>query len=279
MSKIRIGVLFGGRSGEHEVSLRSAASILEALDRSKYDVVPVAVTKQGRWLAGRDRASLPPAAVIRQTLEGGNPVMLAPGSVASAFVDVIFPVLHGTYGEDGTVQGFLEVADIPYVGAGVLGSAIAMDKDVTKRLLREAGIPVVDGWVVRKSTIEEFLRRRSGELSYPVFVKPAGLGSSVGVSKVHGPAELPAALSLAAEFDAKIIVEEGLAAREIEVSVLGSDEPIVSVPGEVIPSGEFYDYQAKYQDESGLEIPARLDSSLTRRVQAPGSRGLPGPGV
>ena len=159
---------------------------------------------------------------------------------------MVFPVLHGTYGEDGTIQGLLELADLPYVGAGVLGSAVGMDKDVMKRLLRDAGLPIVDYWALRSSGIESFVREHSGSLPYPVFVKPANLGSSVGITKAHHAGELPAALAAAAEFDRKIVVERGIDAREIEIAVLGNDDPDASVPGEIIPAREFYDYQAKY---------------------------------
>lgn len=269
MKKIRVGVIFGGRSGEHEISLRSAESILKSIDRSKYDVVPIGITHEGRWLASKNALALLPAKdQIERTLTTGEPVTLPAEPTASGIVDVIFPVLHGTYGEDGTIQGLLELANVPYVGAGVLGSAVGMDKDVMKRLLRDAGLPVVEYWTVRKAELDVFLQAKISELPYPVFVKPANLGSSVGITKVHAPEELPGALQTAAEYDRKIVIEKGLEAREIEVSVLGNDDPIASVPGEIIPSREFYDYEAKYADEdSRLLIPAPLTGGQVEEAQ------------
>lgn len=269
MKKIRVGVIFGGRSGEHEVSLRSAESVLNALDRSKYDVVPIAITPEGRWLSAKGAlALLPPKEVIEKTFETGVSITLPAEPVANGMADVVFPVLHGTFGEDGTIQGFLELANIPYVGAGVLGSAVSMDKDVMKRLLRDGGLPVGEYWVIRKSAIDRFTESRSTNLPYPVFAKPANLGSSVGISKVHHAGELRRALERAAEYDGKIIVEKGIVGREIEVSVLGNDDPIASVPGEIIPSHEFYDYEAKYIDEkSELLIPAPLDEAQAQEAR------------
>ncbi len=291
--KIRVGILFGGRSGEHEVSLRSAASIMEAMDKDKYEVVPIGITKEGRWLtagaaekllAGRYQP-LPradagePVAIIETeagVLEHGLPMVLAPDptqrAAASGPVDVIFPVLHGTYGEDGTVQGLLELADIPYVGAGVLGSAAGMDKDVMKRLFRDHDLPVVPWLLFLRREILSHPRRVIAAVEkkfrYPLFVKPANLGSSVGVSKVHHSRELRPALELAARYDRKVLVERGLDARELECSVLGNDEPEASVPGEIIPVHEFYDYAAKYLDEgSELVIPAKINSAQARRVR------------
>jgi D-alanine-D-alanine ligase len=272
MKKIRVGVIFGGRSGEHEVSLRSAESILRSLDPAKYDVVPIGITHDGKWLASRNAlALLPPAEAIRNTLATGNPITLpaqpTPQGTA-AVADVIFPVLHGTYGEDGTIQGLLELANVPYVGAGVLGSAVGMDKDVMKRLLREAGLPVGEYWTVRLTEINSFVAERSGDLPYPLFVKPANLGSSVGITKVQAPDKLRAALETAAQFDRKLVVEKGIDGREIELSVLGNDNPIVSVPGEILPSREFYDYEAKYLDDnSRLLIPAPLSEAQVREAQ------------
>jgi D-alanine-D-alanine ligase len=237
MKKIRVGVVRGGRSGEHEVSLRSAESILNAIDPSKYDVVPITISHEGRW----------------------EPFTISPDPKAMLPVDVVFPIVHGTYGEDGTIQGLFELANLPYVGAGVLGSAVGMDKDVMKRILRDSGLPIVKYWTVRKSDLHSFLQTEMNVLPYPVFVKPANLGSSVGITKVHSPEELPAALQTAAEYDRKIVVEQGIDAREIEISVLGNDDPIASIPGEIIPSREFYDYNAKYVDDnSRLLIPAPL---------------------
>jgi D-alanine-D-alanine ligase len=267
-----VGVIFGGRSGEHEISLRSAESILRSLDRTKYDVIPIGITHEGKWLASKNAmALLPPGEAIQKTLATGSPVTLPPEPASQdgvGLADVIFPVLHGTYGEDGTIQGLLELANIPYVGAGVLGSAVGMDKDVMKRLLREAGLPVGEYWALRSAEIDAFIARRSRELPYPVFVKPANLGSSVGITKVHGPDELRAGLETAAEFDRKLLVEKGIDAREIELSVLGNDDPIVSVPGEILPSREFYDYKAKYvDDDSRLVVPAQLTDAQVREAQ------------
>jgi len=269
MKKIRVGVIFGGRSGEHEVSLRSAESILKAIDRTKYEVVPIGITHAGRWLAStKALAMLPAKDQIQKVLTDGEPITLPAEPASQGIVDVIFPILHGTYGEDGTIQGFLELANVPYVGAGVLGSAIGMDKDVMKRLLREAGLPIVDYWAVRKADRDSFLQAHITTLPYPVFVKPANLGSSVGITKVHAAEELPAALETASKYDRKIVVEQGVVAREIEISVLGNDDPIASLPGEIIPSREFYDYQAKYIDgDSRLLIPAPLEGIQTNDAQ------------
>jgi D-alanine-D-alanine ligase len=264
--KTRVGVIFGGRSGEHEVSLRSAESIIRSLDASKYDVVPIAITHEGRWLASKNAvAMLPAGKAIEAALTKGEPLAIAPEPRENGVVDVFFPIVHGTYGEDGTIQGFLELAGIPYVGAGVLGSAVGMDKDVMKRLLREAGLPVGDFWVTLARDIERFAREVGPELPYPVFVKPANMGSSVGITKAHNAGELLGSLAAAAEFDRKVIVEKGIDAREIEISVLGNDDPQASVPGEIIPSREFYDYKAKYvDDDSRLLIPAPLSEAEVR---------------
>src|SRR5438445_4279922 len=269
MKKIRVGVIFGGRSGEHEVSLRSAESILKALDRNKYEVVPIGITHEGRWLASTNAVSMLPAKdQIQKVFTDGEPITLPAEPASQGIVDVIFPILHGTYGEDGTIEGFLELADVRYVGAGVLGFAIGMDKDVMKRLLREAGLPIVDYWTVRKTDLDAFLSAHISNLPYPVFVKPANLGSSVGITKVHAAEELPAALETAAQYDRKIVVEQGVDAREIEISVLGNDDPVASLPGEIIPSREFYDYNAKYIDEdSRLLIPAPLAEEKVKEAQ------------
>lgn len=269
MKKIRVGVIFGGRSGEHEISLKSAESILKSMDRSKYEVVPIGITPEGHWLVSKEALALLPAKdAIQKTLTAGEPVTLPAEPVSDGLVDVVFPVLHGTYGEDGTIQGLLELANVPYIGAGVLGSAIGMDKDVMKRLFRDAGLPMVDYWCVRKSEIDAFVSTKQDSLLYPVFVKPANLGSSVGITKVHRPGELRAALEIAANYDRKIVVEKGIDAREIEVSVLGNDEPIASLPGEIVPSREFYDYEAKYVDEdSKLLIPAPLSQEQVQQAQ------------
>lgn len=291
--KLRVGVLFGGRSGEHEVSLRSAASIIDAMDKSRYDVAPIGITKEGRWLAAGEAERLlggtyrplpradagEPADTIRSeagVLEHGLPMVLAPDpsqrDTASRPLDVIFPILHGTFGEDGTVQGLLELAGIAYVGGGVLASAAGMDKDVMKRLFRDHGVPVVPWLLFLRGEIEAHPRRVvaavEARFRYPVFIKPANLGSSVGITKVHGRRELRPALELAATFDRKVLVERGVEGRELECSVLGNDHPQASVPGEIVPVHEFYDYAAKYLDEgSELIIPARLTAAQTRRVQ------------
>jgi D-alanine-D-alanine ligase len=269
MKKIRVGVIFGGRSGEHEVSLRSAESILKSIDRSKYDVVPIGITHDGRWLASKNALTLLPAKEqIQKTLASGESITLPAEPAAQGMIDVVFPVLHGTYGEDGTIQGLLELANLPYVGAGVLGSAVGMDKDVMKRLLRDAGLPVVEYWSLRKTELDSFLQSKMNNLPYPVFVKPANLGSSVGITKVRAPEELPAALQTAADYDRKIVVEKGVNAREIEISVLGNDDPIASVAGEIVPSREFYDYEAKYvSDDSRLLIPAPLSDAQLKEAQ------------
>ncbi len=268
--KLRVGVVFGGRSGEHEVSLRSAASIIEALDKDKYDVVPIGISPQGHWLRAADAVRLLPGAVLPPPPGDSLPVLFSPDPTQSdSRVDVVFPVLHGTFGEDGTVQGLLELAGLPYVGAGVLGSAVGMDKDVMKRLFRDHGLPVVDWVLLLRSEIgRAAVARVEKALRYPVFVKPANLGSSVGITKVHRRKELLPALEQAARFDRRILVEQGVDARELECSVLGNDHPEASVPGELIPSREFYDYSAKYLEEgTRLLIPAPLTASQTRRVR------------
>ena len=305
MKKLRVGVLFGGRSGEHEVSLLSAASVVEALDKSKYEVVPIGITKEGRWLTadhaerllrGKEekhlRAGDPEATPGAAVLASGESVMVppVPGTELQAFdaphrrasdraidVDIIFPVLHGTFGEDGTIQGLLELADIPYVGAGVLGSAAGMDKAVMKELFRAAGLPIVKHVTVLRTQWEsepkKVRKAIESALKYPLFVKPANLGSSVGISKVHDRSELDGAMHEAAKFDRKLVVEQAVGskkgrAREIECSVLGNDKPEASVAGEIVPATEFYDYNAKYVDEgSKLIIPAKLTKAQQKQVQ------------
>src|SRR5216684_3706865 len=287
MRKLRVAVLYGGRSGEHEVSLQSAASVINHLDRSRFEIVPVAIDKQGRWhlndismLEGKKslpvfkdapRVVLPPNSADTSALVGLG------GSGGAKAIDVVFPVVHGPLCEDGTIQGLLELADVPYVGCGVLASAVAMDKEVAKRLARDAGLPIVpyvslkhERWKKEKQQSAEQIQK---ELGYPVFVKPANLGSSVGVHKVKEPGGLSAALENAFEYDTKVLIELAVNGREIEVSVLenpdsGAD-PLVSVPGEIDPTHEFYSYEAKYLDEKGatLIIPAKLEVEQTRRVQ------------
>ena len=315
MKKIRVGILFGGRSGEHEISLLSAASVFSAINKSKYEVVPIGITKEGRWVTAADaerllqgkfeegkhlRAGDPEATPGAAVLAKGESVVVPPEpqrhGAMSPFetdasshaltrraadraidVDVIFPVLHGTFGEDGTIQGLLELADMPYVGAGVLGSAAGMDKDIMKALFHASGLPIVkhvtllrSEWEANPKTGQKLVESK---LKYPVFVKPANLGSSVGISKARDRKELGPAIEEAAKFDRKIVIEQGVGgrkqkAREIECSVLGNDKPEASLPGEIVPSTEFYDYNAKYLDEgSQLIIPAKLSKSQTKEVQ------------
>jgi D-alanine-D-alanine ligase len=319
--KLRIGVLFGGRSGEHEVSLLSAASILKAIDRTKFDVVPIGINKSGHWLtagaaqgllegsepiaeagsssAKRLRAGDPAQTMGARVLAEGQPALLAPepaGLVArehSALdshaaldgqsLDVVFPVLHGTFGEDGTIQGLFELAGIAYVGSGVLGSAAGMDKDVMKRLFRQAGLPIVKHVTLLRADWERQPRKAIAQLEaalkYPLFVKPANLGSSVGISKAHDRSELGRALKLAAKYDRKLVVEQGVGAsarrgagpskaRELEVGVLGNDNAKASVVGEIIPAKEFYDYEAKYLSEGSVPvIPAKLTKAQTKQIR------------
>jgi D-alanine-D-alanine ligase len=318
MKKLRVGILFGGRSGEHEVSLLSAASVFSAIDKNKYEVVPIGITKEGHWVTASDaqrllaRDRLPPVQAHRRAgdpeatpaaavLASGEAVIVPPepqshGSPLNPLqthaasqalsrratdrainVDIIFPVLHGTFGEDGTIQGLLELADMPYVGAGVLGSAAGMDKDIMKALFRAAGLPLVKhvtilrrDWTAQPKQVRGQIERR---LKYPLFVKPANLGSSVGISKVHHPKELGSGIEEAAKFDRKIVIEQAVGgrkhkARELECSVLGNDRPEASLPGEIVPSKEFYDYEAKYLDEgSQLIIPAKLTRGQSKTVQ------------
>jgi D-alanine-D-alanine ligase len=277
--KLRVGVLFGGRSGEHEVSLASAASIIRGLDPQKYEAVPIGITKEGHWLIGAGAEKMLPE-VLRtgqRVLMSADPtesaLMPLDGSPQGQKLDVVFPVIHGTFGEDGTMQGLLELAGLPFVGAGVLGSAIGMDKDVAKKLMQVAGIPVVPWIAVQRADWErqpkEIRRAIEKKFKYPVFVKPATLGSSVGMTKVHSRAELGPALDLAAEFAMKIMVERAVSAREIEVSVLGNQDPRASIPGEIVPHREFYDYAAKYLEEgTKLLIPAKLKKSEVKKVQS-----------
>jgi D-alanine-D-alanine ligase len=323
--KLRVGVLFGGRSGEHEVSLLSAASILKAIDRKKFDVVPIGINKAGHWLTSgaaqgllegcapdpaksleaddsrplrvtaKLRAGDPAATPGARVLAEGQPALLAPEPADAALtlrgrpaidshaalggqsLDVVFPVLHGTFGEDGTIQGLFELAGIAYVGSGVLGSAAGMDKDLMKRLFAQAKLPIVKHVTLLRAEWERQPRKAVAQveaaLKYPVFVKPANLGSSVGISKVHGRTELGPALTLAARYDRKLVVEQGVGgragkARELEVAVLGNDDPRASVVGEIVPGKEFYDYEAKYLSEGSVPmIPARLSRTETRLIR------------
>jgi D-alanine-D-alanine ligase len=295
MKKLRVAVLYGGRSGEHEVSLQSAASVINYLDRDRFEIVPVAIDKQGRWhlndislLEGKKslpvyenapRIVLPPGPAET----GSDSALIGIGEGGEARgIDVVFPVMHGPLCEDGTIQGLLELADLPYVGCGVLASALAMDKEMAKRVARDAGIPIVPYVSLKhevwKKEKQQFATRIEEQLGYPVFVKPANLGSSVGVHKVKESGELNAALEDAFDFDRKVLVEAAVDAREIELSVLenleaGAD-PLVSTPGEIDPAHEFYSYEAKYLDEKGaaLIIPAKLDPEETKRAQAIGRK-------
>ncbi len=284
--KLRVGILFGGKSGEHEISLRSARSILNAIDRKKYDVVEIGITQQGRWLqysgsqallAGESAKPQP----SRLASVFASSELALPESASALGVDVVFPVLHGTFGEDGTIQGLFELADIAYVGSGVLGSAVSMDKDAMKRLFLAAGLPLTPHITLLRSEWradpKKCTRLLEKSLTYPVFVKPANLGSSVGISKVKSRADLAVAMDLAASFDRKVVVEQGVGGpgvkpREFEVAVLGNDSPEASVVGEIVPAKEFYDYEAKYElsgaDESLSIIPAKLAASQTKRIRA-----------
>ncbi|MBI4428201.1 MAG: D-alanine--D-alanine ligase [Ignavibacteriales bacterium] len=281
MSKLRIGVVFGGRSAEHEVSLVSAASVMNALDKEKYEIVPIGISPEGRWLSSDDALKL---LKEKSSIDSQPEQLIVPDPRKKALVqldssgrnksvDVLFPVLHGTFGEDGTVQGLFELADIPYVGAGVLGSAVGMDKVVQKELLRQAKIPVTPGvWFFSnefQKNQKKMISIAEKKLRYPMFVKPANLGSSIGITKAHNREELIKAIQLAGEYDRKLLVEKGIEnAREIECSVLGNDEPIASVPGEIIPSNEFYDYDAKYVDgKSTAVIPAKLSKAVAKKVR------------
>lgn len=260
-------MLFGGRSGEHEVSIRSAASVIEALDKQKYDVVPLAITREGRWLPPGESLGLLPAE-SRAALSTETAVTLSKEPGTTSGVDVVFPVLHGTFGEDGTVQGLLELADVAYVGAGVLASSAGMDKDVMKRLFRERGLPSVEHVAVPRGKRHESIEELEQRFGYPMFVKPANLGSSVGISKATDRESLRKALDVAADFDRKLVVEPAIEGREIECSVLGNDDARASVPGEIKPASDFYSYDAKYVDDSAeLLIPAPLTDEQAREVQ------------
>ncbi len=319
MKKLRVGVLFGGRSGEHEVSLLSAASVLKAIDRKKYDVTPIGITKEGRWVTASDAEKLlaasgqaelpgpgagdPQATSAAAVLARGEAVIVPPVPDASSLIpfetsrqnypgdprhglelDVVLPILHGTFGEDGTIQGLFELAGIAYAGSGVLGSAAGMDKDVMKRLFASAGLPIPKHLSLLRSEWKQSPRkaitRLEAGLKYPLFVKPANGGSSVGISKAHDRKELGPAIDLAAGYDRKIVVEQAVGggkgasrptakARELEVAVLGNDKPEASVVGEVVPIKEFYDYEAKYLSEgSALILPAKLTAAQKKQIRA-----------
>jgi D-alanine-D-alanine ligase len=280
--KLKVGLIFGGRSGEHEISLLSARSVMNALDRSKYEVCQIGITHQGHWLSGQE---------VLEAFENGQVehletvTILAEPGMGKSFrwaegqalemtheLDVIFPVLHGTYGEDGTIQGLLELADIPYVGAGVLASAVAMDKCLFKQVMRANDIRTVD-WTLVLSTeladdMDEVIRRAEVVAPYPLFTKPANLGSSVGISKCRNRSDLMEGMMESARYDRRILVEQGLEAREIEVSVLGNENPEASIAGEIVPGDEFYSYRAKYIDDtSELHIPASIDTEIEEEAQ------------
>jgi D-alanine-D-alanine ligase len=302
--KLRVGIVFGGRSGEHEVSLRSAASVLAAIDKKKYDVVPIGIAKTGRWFLGEEAKEMlaggtAATAAIKGRAHSQHALvpsahatgsLLIPGSpgkdrtqAEALGVDVLFPVLHGTFGEDGTIQGLFELAGKAYVGSGVLGSSAGMDKDVMKRLFAAAGLPIVEHITLLRGAWQKSPRKAIAEieanLRYPLFVKPANLGSSVGISKVHDRSELAPAIVLAASYDRKIVIEQGVGgkaaknkpadrARELEVAVLGNDDPKASVVGEIVPAKEFYDYEAKYESDGSIPtIPAKLSKAQAKEVR------------
>jgi D-alanine-D-alanine ligase len=291
--KVRVGVVFGGRSAEHDVSLRSAITIMSALDPDRFETVSIGITRQGQWLSGGDPMQALTAAspmfhlgsgedTSGETLDadatmdlvtkaGAEASVSVPGGFADG-VDVIIPILHGPMGEDGTIQGMLELAGVPYIGSGVLGSAVAMDKAMTKTILERAGIPQLPWMLVTRTEWRKDPSRVAAEiaenLGYPCFVKPANLGSSVGITKVKSPEALGTAMDLAAHHDRRIVIEQGVDAREIELAVLGNDDPIASIAGEIVPHGEFYDYEAKYIDDTAeLLIPANLRAEVLRTLQ------------
>jgi D-alanine-D-alanine ligase len=280
LRKLRVGVIFGGRSGEHEVSLVSAASVIKALDKEKYEVVPIGIAQSGRWLSSeralhllKSKDSLEHEPERFLVPEPNRQALMSANGENDNHLDVVFPVVHGTYGEDGTLQGLLELANIPYVGAGVLGSSLGMDKIVQKQLYQQAGIPVARYLWFHSSECKSASKRTVSaiekRLKYPVFTKPANTGSSVGISKAHDRKELLEFLAVAAEYDRKVIVEQGVKnVREIECAVLGNDDPAASVVGEIIPSNEFYDYDAKYVDgKSSSVIPADLPKNVAKEVR------------
>jgi D-alanine-D-alanine ligase len=291
--KLRIGVIFGGRSGEHEVSIRSARSVIEAIDKSKYEVVPIAITKEGNWLgpaaaiellpnetqrmlAGQKQTSRADVAILGDPSRSGL-VRLDAGAEAAQRLDVVFPVLHGTFGEDGTLQGLLEMAAIPFVGSGTLASACGMDKVTMKALFKEAGLPICrHTWLLRsdwETDKNKVARRVIREIGFPCFVKPANLGSSVGISKATDKASLAKAINLAARYDRKIMVEEEIVAREIECAVMGNDEPRASLPGEYViheESARFLDYTEKYSSTGHVEfkVPAKIPKATVKKIQS-----------
>jgi len=278
--KIRVGVLFGGKSAEHEVSLQSAKNVIDALDKSKYEVIPIGINKNGKWLLNTSSNYLlnshnPKLIKLNQSnkevslyAEGkGSLATISAGTKIKEKIDLIFPVLHGPFGEDGSMQGLLKLAGIPYIGAGVLGSAIGMDKDVMKRLFRDAGIPIGKFITLRVGEKISFSKAIL-ELGLPLFIKPANMGSSIGVSKVKNENEFKTAVKEAFKFDTKVIVEEFINGREIECAVLGNDNPMASIPGEIIANQDFYSYDAKYIDEGAVaEIPAKINKKTAKKIQ------------
>ncbi|MGH8370662.1 MAG: D-alanine--D-alanine ligase, partial [Gammaproteobacteria bacterium] len=279
--KIRVGILFGGKSAEHEISLLSAKNVIDAIDKSRYEPVLIGIDKSGRWLMNEpsnmllntsdpklialNKANSESVALAPQS--DGRLVKLDSGDIGQT-VDVVFPILHGPLGEDGTIQGLLKLANVPFVGAGILGSAVGMDKDVMKRLLRDAGLPIAKFLLFRRGDKPDF-DAVSKVLGMPVFVKPANLGSSVGISKAKDRAGFEKAIEEAFRYDSKIIVEEAIKGREIECAVLGNQDPKASIAGEIIPTHEFYSYEAKYIDDNGarLVIPAKIPADAMKRVQ------------
>ena len=288
--KIRVGILFGGKSAEHEVSLQSAKNIVEAIDKEKYDVVLIGIDKNGQWYLNEAsrfllHAENPKLIALNRSSEyvalvpknNRNQLVNLSSRESLGPIDVVFPVLHGPFGEDGTVQGLLKLFNVPFVGASVLGSAIGMDKDVMKRLLRDAAIPIPDFLVFHKESIDEIdFEQVKKQLGLPLFLKPANLGSSVGIHKVKDESQFKPAIVDAFQYDVKILIEKYIKGREIECSVLGNENPIVSLPGEIIPQHEFYSYEAKYIDEKGasLEIPAKLSPEIIKQIQAVALRAL-----
>ncbi|WP_089718534.1 D-alanine--D-alanine ligase [Candidatus Entotheonella palauensis] len=280
-NKLRVGILFGGKSAEHEVSLQSAKNVIDALDQDKYEVVLIGIDKQGSWLLNDTSQFLlnsqnPQLIKLNQSNDsvtlvpqGGGALTHLTTNQSDTALDVVFPILHGPYGEDGTVQGLLKLAGVPFVGSGILGAAVGMDKEMMKRLLRDADLPVGPFLVFRAHQVNPNFADVAGKLGLPLFVKPANLGSSVGVNKVTNEEEFRHAVADAFQYDRKILVEAFIEGREIECSVLGNDDPIASVPGEVIATHEFYSYEAKYIDENGaaLEIPAKVSAETARAVQ------------
>ena len=280
--KLTVGILFGGKSAEHEVSLQSARNVYDAIDRSKFEPVLIGIDKSGKWLLNSDSRSLlstaDPGCISLDP--SGDPAALVPESqgllstpgcpAGGPKLDVVFPILHGPFGEDGTVQGLLKLAGVPFVGSGVLGSSVSMDKDVMKRLFRDAGIPIGKFLAFRSHERLPSYAEIETALGKPIFIKPANMGSSVGISKVRSEPEFSAAIREAFQYDDKIIIEEYIRGREIECAVLGNENPAASISGEIIPAHEFYSYEAKYLDENGaiLEIPAKLDSETLKHIQA-----------